>query len=120
MPATVACNNTAYTTQHNPLEMLTMPSKYSIHHTAHTSGVVDHAIKVFDVAKAVTAQLQGVGGGAQAIVHDIKGAFVLEGGAGVPIGHYDLHHGPSMHDGPDAATILIPAPHTNPNPKQKR
>lgn len=44
-----------------------------------TPGVVDHAIKVLDVAQAVAAQLQGVGSGAQAVVHHIKGALVLEG-----------------------------------------
>ena len=78
-------------------------------HTARTFGVVYHAIKVLDVAQAVAAQLQGVGGGAQAVVHDIKGALVLEGGAGVPIRYNDLHHGPSVHDRPYSPSILIPA-----------
>ena len=73
-----------------------------------TLGIVDHAIKVLDVPQAITAQLQGVGGEAQAVVHDIEGTLVLEGVAGVAIGHNDLHHGPSVHDGPDAATVFIP------------
>ena len=76
---------------------------------AHTLGIVDHAIKVLDVTQAVTAQLQGVGGGAQAIVHDIKGALVLEGVAWVSIWHNDLYHGPSVHDRSHTAAILIPA-----------
>ena len=98
MPAIVACHSTAQQS------------------TARTFGVVDHAIEVLDVAQAVTAQLQGVSSGAQTIVHDIKGALMLERGTGVPIGYNDLHHGSSMHDGPNAPPILIPAPHTNPNP----
>ena len=77
----------------------------------HTLGVVDHAIKVLDVTQAVTAQLQGVGSEAQAVVHDIEGALVLEGVAGVPIRHNDLHHGCSVHDGPHSPSIFVPDTH---------
>ena len=80
---------------------------FSFKASAHTLGIVDHAIKVLDVTQAVTAQLQGVGGGAQPIVHDIKGALVLEGVAWVPIGDNDLYHGRSVHDGSHATTILV-------------
>lgn len=71
-------------------------------------GVVDHAIKVLDVTQAVTPKLKGVGCESQAIVHDIKGTLVLEGMAGVAIGHNDFHHGGTVHDGPHMTTILIP------------
>ena len=71
-------------------------------------GIVDHAIKVLDVTQAVTAKLKGVGCESQAIVHDVKGTLVLEGVAGVPVGHNDFHHGGTVHDGPHMATILIP------------
>ena len=84
--------------------------------TARTFGVVNHAIKVLDVAQAVAAQLQGVSSGTQAIVHHIKGTLVLEGGAGVPIGYNDLHHGSPVHDGSDAPPVLIPAAMHKPKP----
>lgn len=76
---------------------------------ASTFGIVDHAVKVFDVTQAVAPKLQGVGCEAQAIVHDIKGALVLEGVAGVTIGYNDLHHGTAVHDWSHMAPILIPA-----------
>ena len=74
----------------------------------YTLSIIDHSVKILDVAQAVTAQLQRVCGEAKAIVHDIKGAFMLEGVAGVPIGHNDLHHGCPVHDGSHPPPILIP------------
>ncbi len=59
--------------------------------TAITFAVIQHSIKVLDVAQAVTAQGQGVGTEAQAIVTHIKGTLPLKGSVWVAIGHCHLH-----------------------------
>ena len=47
-----------------------------------TFTVVQHSVKVLDVAEAVAAQLQAVGTEAQAIVANIKGALPAEAAPG--------------------------------------
>ncbi len=47
-----------------------------------TFAVVQHRVKVLDVAEAVAAQLQAVGTEAQAIVANIKGALPAEAAPG--------------------------------------
>ncbi len=49
--------------------------------------VVDHAIKVVDLAQAVAAQLQGIGREPEAVVNNVEGALALERMTGVPVLH---------------------------------
>jgi len=61
------------------------------------------------VTQAVTAQGQGVGTEAQAVVTHIKGTLPLEGSIWVTIGHCHLHKRRPVHHWPNFALVLIPA-----------
>ena len=52
--------------------------------------VVDHAVKVMDLAQAVAAQLQRVCGEAEAVVHNVEGALALKGMTRVSVLHTSL------------------------------